>query len=146
MNAQLQKSLNGYLGNAGVMYIKIHNLHWNVVGAGFKAVHEYLETVYVGFADMIDSVAECIKMQGEFPIASLKEFLEVATIQEIESKEYSIKEALSIVYSDIETLKKQAEEIREIASNEDAYSVVAIMEGDLENYNKTLWFLQSMMK
>ncbi len=146
MNAKLHKSLNKYLANAGVMYVKVHNLHWNIVGPSFKAVHEYLETLYDGFGEVIDSVAECIKMEGKFPVASLKEFLEIATITEIESKEYQIKEALSIVYADIELLKKQAIAIRKIADDEDNYAILSMIEGDLENYNKTLWFLKSMMK
>ena len=46
MNKELTKSVNAYIANIGVGYIKLHNLHWNVVGSQFKAVHEYLESLY----------------------------------------------------------------------------------------------------
>ncbi len=70
MRGVLQKKLNGYLANVGVIYIKLHNLHWNVVGTNFKAVHEYIETLYDGFALVLDETAEAPKIQGERPLAS----------------------------------------------------------------------------
>ena len=36
MNKELLGKLNKYLANLGVEYIKLHNLHWNVVGINFK--------------------------------------------------------------------------------------------------------------
>lgn len=47
MKKELATQVNAYLANIGVSYIKLHNLHWNVVGSQFKAAHEYLETLYV---------------------------------------------------------------------------------------------------
>lgn len=146
MKKELHNELNNYLANTGVLYIKLHNLHWNVVGLNFKSVHEYLETLYDGFAEVLDEVAEAIKMQQEYPLASMKEYLAVATIEEMESKQYSVSDTLSIVNADMATMKAQAEKIREMASEEDNYSVVSMMEGHLEDLNKTLWFLESMMK
>ena len=46
MKKELATQMNAYLANIGVSYIKLHNLHWNVVGSQFKAAHEYLETLY----------------------------------------------------------------------------------------------------
>ena len=40
MKKELVNLSNAYLANIGVAYIKLHNLHWNVVGSQFKAVHE----------------------------------------------------------------------------------------------------------
>ena len=69
----LTKALNAYIANIGVGYIKLHNLHWNVVGSQFKAVHEYLESLYDSFADVLDESAEILKMCGEQPVASLNQ-------------------------------------------------------------------------
>lgn len=146
MKKELVGKVNGYLANVGVSYVKLHNLHWNVVGPQFKAVHEYLETLYDGFADVLDAVAELLKMNGEMPLASLKDFLAAASIKEIEAKDYSVEESLAIVLADMEEMRVQAEDIRRDADEEDNYALVAMMEGDLENYNKTIWFLKSMLK
>lgn len=146
MKKELTIKINGYLANVAVSYIKLHNLHWNVVGPQFKPVHEYLETLYDGFAEVIDSVAELLKMNGETPLSRMKDYLEVATIKEIEAKDYKVEEVLNIVLSDMELLKAQVEAIRAEASEDDNYAVVNMMEDDLGNYNKTIWFIKSMLK
>lgn len=146
MKTELSTALNQYLANVAVEYVKLHNLHWNVVGSSFKQVHEYLETLYDGFADILDSVAELLKMHDVQPLASMKDYLAAATIQELDSDERPIREVLDIARGDLLALKAQAESIRSAADADDAYDVVAAMEDQLSNYNKTLWFLQAMGK
>ena len=139
--------LNTYLANLAVLNIKIHNLHWNIVGSQFVSVHEYLESEYDKAGERLDEVAELIRMSGEFPVANLKEYLEISTIKEIEtSKEVSIKEALEIVLSDIKLQKELALEIRKEANEADNFPVANVMEDYIEDYNKQIWFVESSLK
>ena len=146
MNNEMIDALNRYLANAAVEYVKLHNLHWNVVGPSFKQVHEYLETLYNGFAGVLDTVAELLKMHGAAPAASMKDYLAAATISERESTELAAGQALSAVQGDLQALKAQAEEIRAAAEQAGLYDVVSAIEDQLAGYNKTLWFLQAMGK
>ena len=139
--------LNTYLANLAVLNIKIHNLHWNIVGSQFVSVHEYLESEYDKAGERLDEVAELIRMSGEFPVANLKEYLDISTIKEIEtSKEVSIKEALEIVLSDIKLQKELALEIRKEADEADNFPVANAMEDHIEDYNKQIWFVKSSLK
>ena len=144
MKKEMTAALNQYLANVAVLYVKLHNLHWNVVGRDFKPVHEYLETLYDGSAGTLDSVAECLKMNGEFPLASMKAYMETATIQELDSAVIRSVEALDVVKQDMGAMKAQAETIRAQADSEGLYGLVAMMEEQLEHYQKTLWFLEAM--
>lgn len=146
MKNELSNSMNNYLANNTIMYYKLHNLHWNVIGLNFKSVHEYLEELYNGFADIIDEVAEVIKINGDFPLPSLEECLKVSTIKEIESKDYCVEEVIQIVKSDLAILKVQSELLRSVACKKDDYTIVGMLEGHLININKTIWFLDSMKK
>ena len=146
MKTELSNALNQYLANVAVEYVKFHNLHWNVVGPSFKHVHEYLETLYDGLADILDTVAELLKMHDVQPLASMKDYLAAATILELDSAELSTSEALGIARGDLLVLKAQAESIQSAANADDVYDVVAAMEDQLSDYNKTLWFLQAMGK
>ena len=139
--------LNTYLANLAVLNIKIHNLHWNIVGSQFVSVHEYLESEYDKAGERLDEVAELIRMSGEFSVANLKEYLEISTIKEIESsKEISIKEALEIVLSDIKLQKELDLEIRKEADEADNFPVANVMENHIEDYNKQIWFVESSLK
>ena len=146
MTNNLVNKTNAYLANVGVSYIKLHNLHWNVTGFQFKAIHEYLESLYDALADALDSVAEILKMNGAMPLGSLKDYLAVATVKELDNKDITCKDSLAIVLDDMKLLKAQADDIRSAADAEGNYSLVAMMEDQLDNYSKTIWFVESMLK
>ena len=52
-----KENLDRYLSNLAVLVTKTHNLHWNVVGARFKAIHEYTESLYDYYFEKFDEVA-----------------------------------------------------------------------------------------
>ena len=146
MKKELVLKSNKYLANINVNYVKLHNLHWNVLGLQFKPVHEYLEGLYDRMHEIFDEVAELLKMNGQYPLASLKDFLAVSEIQELESKDYNVKESLEIALADIKLLKANALELRALASEDDFYPLQVMMEDHLANYNKVVWFIESMLK
>ena len=146
MRKELVLEVNRQIANLGVGYIKFHNLHWNVVGGQFKPVHEYLEALYDSFSDSLDEVAELLKINNEYPVASLKEFLELSEIQELESKDVHFKDALVIALDDLLVLANQARVIRQLASEDDLIGLVDSMEGIISNIEKEAWFIRSMLK
>ncbi len=146
MKDNVYNELNTYLADVTVLYVKVHNLHWNVVGKEFKSMHEYLETLYDSFALVLDEIAEMMKINGKKPAASMKHYLELTNIKELDSVDYTVSQTIEIVKDDITSLKQYAENVRKVANEEDNYDVVSMLEGHLTNYNKTLWFLDSMTK
>lgn len=144
-DANLNNAINAYIANIGVGYIKLHNLHWNVVGPQFKAVHEYLESLYDAFADVLDETAELLKMAGAQPVGSLKGYLAIATIKELGDEAVDQKKALEITLADLELLRDQALAIRKAADAHDCFGVANLMEDHVTNYAKQIWFLRSML-
>lgn len=140
------KKLNVYLANLGVGYIKLHNLHWNVSGFAFKQVHEYLESMYDDFTDKLDAVAEYERMKGHYPPASYKEFLALSTISELESCDVEAKKAVQIALEDLKTMRCLATEIRNESDAEGQFMLVALMEDHIGSYDKSIWFMESMVK
>ncbi|MDD3129490.1 MAG: DNA starvation/stationary phase protection protein [Candidatus Izemoplasmatales bacterium] len=145
MNEQITK-LNEYLADLGVLNVKLHNLHWNVKGHGFKQAHVNIEEMYDDLFEKFDEVAERIKMLGDFPKASLKSYLESTNIKELESKNYEVKESYELILSDYLELRNAAINIRTIADKLDDFSTVAMMEDHIIGYNKQIWFLESDLK
>ena len=142
----MSTKLDIYLANLAVNYIKLHNLHWNVVGKTFKQVHEYLEELYDETTESMDEIAEYQKMVGVYPKASLKDYLEIATIKELDSKDYGVEDAIKIALEDQKTLKKLAVDIRNEADEKGEFELVALMEGECAQYSKRIWFIESMLK
>jgi starvation-inducible DNA-binding protein len=142
---QLEK-MNQYVADLSVLFVRFHNLHWNVVGEEFKAVHEYLELIYDDINLKFDEVAERIKMMGEYPLASLKEYLEVTQVEELESKDISIKGAYQVALDSLELLKQSARDIRKLAEANDDFVTVSMMEDHITSYDKEIWFVRSALK
>jgi starvation-inducible DNA-binding protein len=114
---RLADALNVYLANLHVVYVKLHNFHWNVVGVDFIDFHEKLQELYEEVALEIDRIAERIKMLGFFPLASMYEFLHYATLKEAPSAPYNTSTIAYAVANDFaETaryLRKVDEFVRE---------------------------------
>lgn len=146
MKKTLVFKTNEYLADIAVMYVKLHNLHWNVVGAEFKQMHEYLEVLYEGYAGELDKVAEVLRMDNERALASMKNYISVSKIQEIDDTDYSVRDTIIILLNDMSYMHDQAETIRSLALQEDCYSLVNLMEAELEEYKKNIWFLNSMLR
>lgn len=133
-----------YLANLAVWNVKLHNLHWNVVGRAFVQVHEFTESLYDEVNEQFDAVAEACKMRGKFPPVKLSEYLAMATIEEVEARDYPVSEVIEMVEADMKLMRDLALEIRKNAAEADDFQVQALMEGYLEGYAKQLWFLRAM--
>ena len=112
----------------------------------FKSIHEYLEGLYDGLTSSLDEVAELLKIYDEVPAASLKAYLELSDIKELDSVELHGKEVLEIVLGDFKQMRKLALEIRNLADEEGYPAIVSAFEGDLAQYDKNIWFIKAMLK
>lgn len=78
----LVKSLNILSANYHVHYQKLRNYHWNVKGSDFFDIHEKFEVQYNKAKENIDEIAERVRVYGETPVSTMKEFLEMSEIKE----------------------------------------------------------------
>lgn len=138
--------LQQYLANSAVLNVKIHNIHWNVVGLQFIKIHNFTEELYDKIFEDLDEVAELLKMKNEMPLSTMVEYLEKSTIQEVKAKDFTIKESLEIIQKDMDIMRNLSVDIRNLADKEGDFETVAIFEDYVAYYSKNLWFINSMMK
>lgn len=77
--------LNKVLADQHVIYVKLHNYHWNVTGLQFHSLHEMFEEQYNEVKEMIDETAERIRKVGHRPEGTLKAYLERTRLDEAPS-------------------------------------------------------------
>ena len=63
----IANKLNPYLSDLVVLYLKLHDLHWNVKGKMFVQVHTYTESRYDDMAEKFDEIAEIIPQSVSAP-------------------------------------------------------------------------------
>ena len=137
--------MNAYLSDLVVFYLKLHDLHWNVKGMQFVPVHQYSESRYEDMAEKFDEIAELLLQHGEKPVSSVREYLALSSIQELNKDSYRDEEVIKIISEDMAYLKGKAEALRLEADAEGLFDIVAVLEDHVAGYNKELWFLRSML-
>ena len=138
-------NMNAYLSDLVVFYLKLHDLHWNVKGMQFIPVHQYSESRYEDMAEKFDEIAELLLQHGEKPVSSIREYLALSSIKELNKDSYRDEEVIRIISEDMAYLKGKAEALRLDADAEGLFDIVAALEDHIAGYNKELWFLRSMM-
>ncbi len=130
------------LANLNIMYTKIHNFHYNIIGVNALAFHVQLEGEYDFMHETIDLIAERMKAIDHYPKASLKEYLQLSTIKEVESKDYKSTVVLPILIEDYNELINNIEEIRRTADG----VTCSVLDGIQENLEKKLWLFKIASK
>lgn len=115
-NAKTEEILNRHVSNWSVLFVKLHNYHWYVGSAQFFTLHQKFEELYNEAALNIDEIAErLLAVQGN-PVASMKEYLDKATIKEA-AGEKKYEDMLGTLISDFNLLSKELN--NDIASLQD---------------------------
>ncbi len=134
--------MNKLLADITVLYNKLHTMHYNVVGKDFYSMHVMLEGEYNQMHEWIDEVAESMKMNGVYPVATLKEVLELTEIKELEARDYKGEEVLTILLEDYKMLVTQMVELKE-----EAGLIQENLLDDMITYlTKQIWFIESTCK
>ena len=142
---KLEQLLNKEVANLAVMYTKLHNYHWYVKGPHFFQLHEKFEELYNEVTEIYDEFAERILMLGGKPVATLKQSLEIATIQEasgLETKEEMIK----VIISDFRQLDAELHEgieLSDAASDDVTTDMFTTTRASLQ---KHIWMLSELLK
>lgn len=141
----LEKELNVYLANQSVLHTKLHNLHWYVSGEGFFTIHPKLEEFYTAMATEMDAIAELLLSSGFKPVASLKEQLEITTIEELCDSKINSRAAMEIVLSDYTKMKELAKKIIDLAESEHKQAIVDLMSSYVASFEKEIWMLNAYL-
>lgn len=69
----LTTALNELLASEYALFTKTLKYHWSVTGPRFLQLHEFLEKQYRELLEMMDDIAERVRVVGDHPIATLAE-------------------------------------------------------------------------
>ncbi|WP_042346910.1 Dps family protein [Bacillus massiliigorillae] len=144
MTNQLHPLMNQQLTNWTVMYTKLHNYHWYVKGANFFTLHAKFEEFYTETATYIDEIAERLLTIGGQPIATLKETLETATIEEANGAE-TADDMVKIILSDFTAIANHIDTLLEVAENEKDEETADLFLGIKATLEKNMWMLKAYL-
>lgn len=143
---QIALTLNKILANEHVLYAKTHNYHWNYIGDNFIEMHKFYEGQYEELAEMIDEVAERIRMIGHFAEGRLKEYLKLTDLEEPAPTPDQQKQVRNLL-EDHETVIRQLRQQVDIMQDKlkDA-GTADFLTGLMEKHEKMAWMLRAYLK
>lgn len=140
----LVQSMNELLANLQVHYQKLRNFHWNVTGSDFFDVHELMEAEYTEVITEIDEIAERIRVFGSTPLSTLKDYLDVAEIEE-EGTDLSAKEMVQSILNDFEILFSFMIDVIDTAAEMGDISTNDLITGFMRRREKMHWMLSAFI-
>ncbi|UOY92755.1 DNA starvation/stationary phase protection protein [Ectobacillus sp. JY-23] len=144
-NGNVVAVLNKQVANWNVLFVKLHNFHWYVQGPQFFTLHAKFEELYNEAATYVDELAERILALHGKPVATMKEYLDMSTVQESNSNE-SAEEMVQILVNDFSALiqeLKQGMDVANEANDETTADMLLAIHTSLE---KHVWMLNAFLK
>lgn len=140
----IDKVINQQLANWNVLYTKLHNFHWYVKGPAFFTLHAKFEELYEEAASVIDELAEQLLMIGGKPIASLKQYIEYASISEA-NEDITAEEMVQTLVNDYSLIIEELKAGMEVAQQNNDEVTSDLFLGLIEKLNKHTWMLKSFL-
>ncbi|WP_207514674.1 Dps family protein [Longitalea luteola] len=139
--------LNGILADEFLLYTKTRNAHWNVEGPDFHDKHKFFESQYEQLDEIMDEVAERIRILGHYAPGTLKDFLKLTRLTEqMREKNDSagfIRELLAdhetIIVTMRENIDRFANEFKDAGTSD-------FITGLMEIHEKMAWMLRAHLR
>jgi len=138
--------LNRLLANHFVLFSKLYNFHWNIVGKQFASAHQYTNDLYDQLFENIDEIAERIRQLDGKPVGTLKGYLEITEIEEYDDTQTTpdIQIIFEIILRDYEFLIR---ELRNFLFTEELDNgTVNFLEDMIMKKEKDAWLIRSRIK
>ncbi|MDA2178514.1 DNA starvation/stationary phase protection protein [Bacillus cereus] len=141
MNKQVIEVLNKQVADWSILFTKLHNFHWYVKGPEFFVLHEKFEEFYTEAATHIDEIAERTLAIGGKPVATIKEFLEIASIQESSYGE-TAEGMVEVIMKDYKMMLVELKKGMEIAQEAGDEMTSDLLLGIYTELEKHCWMLR----
>lgn len=140
----VEQVLNRQVANLNVLYVKVHNYHWYVKGPNFFTLHVKFEEFYNEITVQMDEIAERILTLKGSPAATMKEYLELSSIQEAAGGEDANTMVQNLI-EDFATLSNEYQEGIEVADAAEDQPTSDMLTGFKADLEKHMWMLRSFL-
>ena len=136
--------LSRLLADEHVLYTRLRNFHWNVVGMAFGPLHALFQEQYEALAVDIDEIAERIRMLGHPVPATMTEYLQLATLAEQPGEMPADREMIAQLVGDHEAIIRNLR--RDLRATDEQYDDMGTSDyltGLMEKHEKMAWLLRA---
>lgn len=142
---QIAGGLSALLADSYTLYLMTHNFHWNVTGPHFNSLHIMFMTQYTEQWNALDIIAERIRALGFPAPGTYKEFVQLASIQEVEGVPRAMEMVRHLVTAQ-EAVARTARKLFPVVDAAGDQPTADLLTQRIEIHEKTAWMLRSLLE
>lgn len=142
---QITQGLSTLLADSYTLYLMTHNFHWNVKGPMFNTLHVMFMEQYTEQWNALDLIAERIRALGHPAPGTYKEFVQLATIKEVEGVPKALDMVANLVAAQ-EAAARTARSLFPVVEAANDQPTMDLLTQRLEVHEKTAWMLRSLLE
>jgi starvation-inducible DNA-binding protein len=143
--AKIAQGLSALLADSYTLYLMTHNFHWNVTGPMFNTLHLMFMEQYTEQWNALDLIAERIRALGHPAPGTYKEFVQLASIKEVEGVPKATDMIRHLVAAQ-EATARTARELFPLVNAANDQPTADLLTQRLEVHEKTAWMLRSLLE
>ena len=143
--SKIVEGLSRLLADSYTLYLMTHNFHWNVTGLQFNSLHNMFMQQYTEQWNALDIIAERIRALGFPAPGTYKQFVALASIQEVEGVPKAT-EMIQILVNAHEAVARTARSIFAVVDSANDQPTADVLTQRLDVHEKTAWMLRSLLE
>mgnify|MGYP006145708889 FL=1 len=137
--------LSKLLADSYTLYLTTHNFHWNVTGPQFNSLHAMFMGQYTEQWNALDIIAERIRALGYPAPGTYKEFVKLASIQEVEGVPKADDMVRHLVAAQ-EATARTARSLFPVVDAANDQPTADVLTQRIDVHEKTAWMLRSLLE
>jgi starvation-inducible DNA-binding protein len=142
---KIAAGLSHLLADSYTLYLMTHNFHWNVKGPMFNTLHVMFMQQYTEQWTALDLIAERIRALGLPAPGTYKEFVKLASIEEVEG----VPKATDMIQHLVEAQEATARTARDLfpmVNDANDQPTADLLTQRIDVHEKTAWMLRSLLE
>jgi starvation-inducible DNA-binding protein len=141
---KIAQGLSRLLADSYTLYLMTHNFHWNVTGPMFNTLHMMFMQQYTEQWGALDLIAERIRALGFPAPGTYKEYVDLASIKEVEGVPKAL-EMVRLLVNAQEATARTARALLPVADHANDQPTLDLLTQRLDVHEKTAWMLRSLL-
>jgi starvation-inducible DNA-binding protein len=142
---KIAQGLSRLLADSYTLYLMTHNFHWNVTGPMFNTLHAMFMQQYTEQWAALDVIAERIRALGFPAPGTYKEFVKLASIEEVDGAPKAMEMVRHLLAAQ-EATARTARSLLPVADDANDQPTIDILTQRLDIHEKTAWMLRSLLE
>ena len=142
---KIARDLSALLADSYTLYLMTHNFHWNVTGPMFNTLHLMFMEQYTEQWNALDIIAERIRALGHPAPGTYREFVKLASIEEVQGVPKATDMIRHLVTAQ-EATARTARRLFPLVEGANDQPTADLLTQRLEVHEKTAWMLRSLLE